>query len=229
MVLIEEERQVATKELSERDTPRSLSGLLVGAVAGAANVVMRRVSGMVALRRSAARRGGWQIQRPRTALPLPNPYLAAFIAIQMPSFRRSSAPSISPSSPPTSMWPRRALRCNRRNSASATAGPRQEWARLAQLRRHSGDGRPRCLYHHQLHPQPRHSRQPCGKVDVRTIFRRPEADFWARLKDKASPEDLTELLGQDGHGARRRRAVEQSSPSRSAPSGRPMPRSWRRP
>ena len=191
-VLMEEERQMVTKELSERDTPRSLSGLLVGAVAGAANVVVRQVSSAVALRRAAPAEQHTQT-RPRKSMPLPNAYLVTFIAVVIvPSFLCSVYLALIASNQYVAEA-RFAVQSAQFGfggaKTSGTLGTLSAGAIPALA------GQDAYIITDYIHSRAIID-DLAGKIDIKAIFQRPEGDFWARLKNNPSTDELTDYWKQ---------------------------------
>src|SRR5271170_4338964 len=185
---MEGERQMVTKEFSERDTPRSLSGLLVGAVAGAANVVVRRVSSAVALRRAASAEQHTQT-RPRKSMPLPNAYLVTFIAVVIiPSFLCSVYLALIASNQYVAEA-RFAVQ-----SAQFGFGGAKTSGTLGAL----SAGAIPALAGQDAYIISDYIRSRAiiddldGKIDIKAIFQRPEGDFWSRLKNNPSTDELTD-------------------------------------
>lgn len=189
---MEEERQMVTKELSERDTPRSLSGLLVGAVAGAANVVVRHVSSAVALRRAAPAEQHTQT-RPRKSMPLPNAYLVTFIAVVIiPSFLCSVYLALIASNQYVAEA-RFAVQSAQFGfggaKTSGTLGALSAGAIPALA------GQDAYIITDYIHSRAIID-DLAGKIDIKAIFQRPEGDFWARLKNNPSTDELTDYWKQ---------------------------------
>ena len=180
---MEEER--VTKELGEVAGPRSLAGVLVAAVAGAANGMVLRVSSAVALRRSEPAQ---QDAGPRS-LPLPNAYLASFIAVVV-------IPSIF-------CFVYLVFIASDQYVAEARFAVQSAQFGLGGAKASSGLGSLSAGSIPSLAGQDAYiianyinSRAIIndldGKIDIRAIFQRPEGDFFARLKGNPSAEELTD-------------------------------------
>ena len=186
---MEMDRQIVTKQREERDTPRTIPGLLVGAITRTSGVVARRVFGAVALRRSEKPIEKETEIRSRKPLPLPNFYLASFVAIVViPSFLCIVYLAFIASDQYVAEA-RFAVKAAQfefgRDSANGT---------LASL----GSGSIPSIASQDAYIITNyiHSRAIIddldGKIDIKEIYRRPEADFWARLKTNPSAEQVTD-------------------------------------
>ncbi len=186
---MEMDRQIVTKQREERDTPRTIPGLLVGAITRTSGVVARRVFGAVALRRSEKPIEKETEIRSRKPLPLPNFYLASFVAIVViPSFLCIVYLAFIASDQYVAEA-RFAVKAAQfefgRDSANGT---------LASL----GSGSIPSIASQDafIITNYIHSRaileDLAGKIDIKEIYRRPEADYWARLKTNPSAEQVTD-------------------------------------
>jgi capsular polysaccharide transport system permease protein len=188
MVLMEEDREIVTKERWEVETPRSIPGLLVGAIARTAIVVAQRVSSAVALRRSEPAEQDAEI-RPRMPRPLPNTYLASFIAVVViPSFLCFVYLAFIASDQYVAEA-RFAVQSAQFGFGSGTAAGGLGALSSGSIPSMAGQD----AYIITNYIQSRAIIDDlAGKIDIRAIFQRPEADFWARLKNNPSAEELTD-------------------------------------
>jgi capsular polysaccharide transport system permease protein len=176
---MEHDPQIVERELSERDTPRLRSSLFVGALA---DVVARRVSG--------AADGENTQGLPRRSLPLPNAHLASFIAVVL-------IPSLVCFVYLAFIASDQYVAEARFAVQSVLAAPKTSGA-LGAL----GAGALPALGGQDAYIVTNyiHSRAVIddldGKIDIRAIFQRPEGDFWARLKNNPSAEELTYYWNQ---------------------------------
>ncbi len=152
---METDHRIVTKEREERDTPRTLPGLLVGAITRT-SASLRGASSHARL--APFRRG--RRDRGRDPLPqapsLPNFYLASFLAIVViPAFICVVYLAFIASDQYVAEA-RLAVKSAQFEFGSdkASSAPL-----LSRLRLNSGDRDPGRLHHHQLHPQPRHPRR----------------------------------------------------------------------
>ena len=160
-----------------------MSGLLVGAVACAANVVVRQVSSAVALRRAAPAEQHTQT-RPRKSMPLPNAYLVTFIAVVIvPSFLCSVYLALIASNQYVAEA-RVAVQSAQFGfggaKTSGTLGTLSAGAIPALA------GQDAYIITDYIHSRAIID-DLAGKIDIKTIFQRPEGDFWARLRTTSRP------------------------------------------
>ena len=186
--MTDEDRQIVTQELWEGATPRSLPGLLVGVFARTAHVALRRVSDAVVLRRPMPGEQDAET-RARAPLPFPNAYLASFIAVVViPSFLCFVYLAFIASDQYVAEA-RFAVQSAQFGFGSAKAS-----SALGALS--AGSIPVMASQDAYIITNYIHSRAIIDdlqdKIDIKAIFRRPEADFWARLKDHASAEELTD-------------------------------------
>jgi capsular polysaccharide transport system permease protein len=181
------EEELVTKELCESEGPRSLSGLLVAAVAGAANGMVRRVSSAVALRRSEPAPQDADT-RPRS-LPLPNAYLASFIAVVVIPSIFCFVYVVFIASDQYVAEARFAVQ-----SAQFGLGGAKPSTGLGSLSAGSIPvmaGQDAYIIANYINSRAIIDDLD-GKIDIRAIFQRPEGDFFARLKGNPSAEELTD-------------------------------------
>ena len=186
-----EEKEIEAKGTWAEKGP--LLGSLGGAMARSANVVARGVYDTVALRRSepADQIVGTQWRMPRK---LPNAYLASFIAVVViPSFLCIIYLTFIASD--------QYVAEGRFAIQSAQFGLSSDDKSKGTLSSLSVGSIPSLASQDAyIITNYIHSRAIIddlkGKIDIRAIFRRPEADFWARLKRNATAEDLTQYWDQ---------------------------------
>jgi capsular polysaccharide transport system permease protein len=186
---MEIDRQIVTKEREERETPRTIPGLLAGAITRTSTAVARRVFGAVALRSSerAEKEAGIRLRKP---LPWPNFYLASFISIAaVPSFLCVLYLAFIASDQYVAEA-RFAVKSAQfdlgRDKANSASGVQLGGGSLPSLANQDAYVITNYIRSHAIIDD------FAGKIDVRAIFQRPEADFWARLKNNASAEELTD-------------------------------------
>jgi capsular polysaccharide transport system permease protein len=196
MALMEEDRQIATQELDEIEAPRSRRGSLVGVVAGAARIVARRFSGAVALRPPEPAETAAET-RPRKPLPLPNGYLASFFAVfVIPSFLCIVYLAFIASDQYVAEA-RFAVQTAQFGFASLkldddkSSGPAAAVGGLSSGAIPSVSSQDAYVITNYIGSRAIID-DLAGKIDIRAIFQRPEADFWARLKNDPSAEELTD-------------------------------------
>jgi capsular polysaccharide transport system permease protein len=181
--------QIITKEREERDTPRTIPGLLIGAITRTSGVVARRVFGAVSLR-SSEQPGETEAEiRLRKPMPLPNGYLASFIAIVViPSFLCIVYLAFIASDQYVAEA-RFAVK-----AAQFEFGRDKVNGALASLG--SGSipsiaGQDAYIIVNYIHSRAVLG-DLAGKIGIKEIYQRPEADFWGRLKTNPSAEELTD-------------------------------------
>lgn len=185
--MTKEDRQIVTQEALERATPNSLPGGVLGTLTASAHTLARRVGGAVVLRRPPAAAPESDV-RARRPLPRPNAYLASFIAVVViPSFVCIVY---------------LAFIASNQYVAEARFAVQSAHFGFGSAKTHGGlgglgvgaipvmAGQDAYIIANYIHSRAiLHDLK--GKIDVRAIFHRPEADFWARLKNHVSAEELT--------------------------------------
>jgi capsular polysaccharide transport system permease protein len=187
--LTEQHRRIVTKGMWRGAAPSRLPGLSVDAIARGAQVALRRVSGVVALRRSLPAEADSE-SPPRAALPLPNPYLASFVAVVIVPALVCAVYLAFLASDQYVAEARFAVQSAQFGLGNGDVG-KNGLASLSAGAIPVMAGPDAYVITNYIHSRAILD-DLSGKVDVQAIFRRPEADFWARLKDKASPEELTD-------------------------------------
>ncbi len=183
---MEIEGPIVTKEKDERDLLRVIPGLLVGAITRSSGDVARRVFSAVSLRGSAQPASAAAEVRQGKPLSLPNVYLASFIAIvAIPSFLCIIYLAFIASDQYVAEA-RLAVK-----AAQFEFGRDKSSGALASL----GSGSTPAIAGQDAYIITNyiHSRAILedlnGKIDIKEIYQRPEADFWARLKSDPSAEE----------------------------------------
>lgn len=185
---MDRDREAVTHEPWERKSKGLTQNLLVGAITRTSSVIARRVLGSVALRVS----GHGTTDAPsriRKPLALPNGYLASFIAIVViPSFLCIIYLAFIASNQYVAEARFAVKRAQFDLSSSSSTGTSSPVSLSAGIPNIAGQDAfiisnyiaSRAIVDDLAHV-----------IDIKAIFQRPEADFWARLTPDPSAEELT--------------------------------------
>jgi capsular polysaccharide transport system permease protein len=184
---MEQDRQIVMQEPGERESARTIPSQLLGAITRTSAIIGHRIFGTVALRSSQPIEKETEI-RTRKPLALPNFYLASFIAlVVIPSFLCVVYLTFVASNQYVAEA-RFAVKSaqfdlghDKTNSGTALGG-----ISLPVLADQDAYIIANYIDSRTIIDD------LAGRIDIRAIFERPEADFWARLKTNASPEELAD-------------------------------------
>ncbi|HWG05771.1 MAG TPA: capsule biosynthesis protein, partial [Beijerinckiaceae bacterium] len=194
--MTDQEHEIVVDEMWERAAPRSLPAVLVGVLARSGQrvgqVALRRVSDIVALRRATAPETDVEA-RPLVPLPRPNAYLASFIAaVVVPSFLAFVYLAFIASD----QYVAEARFAVQSAQFGFSGGDKKEGTNSAMSSLGAGSipslaGQDAYVITNYIHSRAILD-DLAGTIDVKAIYQRPGADFWARLKKNPSAEELTD-------------------------------------
>jgi capsular polysaccharide transport system permease protein len=188
---MDKERPVAAREQWGSETQRSLPVLIAGAITRTSTAVARQVL------RAAALRGPWQDEKeaaipPKKPLRLPNGYLLTFVVlVAIPSFLSDIYLAFLASDQYVAEA-RFAVKSPQSDFGSSSTDTKSMSSSSS-----GGISLPTIAnqdaYIVSNYIGSRAAIEDVARnIGIRAVFQRPEADFWARLKNNASAEELTD-------------------------------------
>jgi capsular polysaccharide transport system permease protein len=185
------DKQIITKEQHGAD--HAIPRLVMGTIARTSAAVVRSILGFVTPR-TVTPTGEGEAPKARKLRPLPNGFLASFIAIVVfPSFICIVYLVFIASDQFVAEARFAVRRTQFELGPDVMAASRDQRLSIG----HSFDGKMPMIANQDAYVIANYIGTRAiiddlaGKIDIRAIFQRPEADFWARLKRNASAEELT--------------------------------------